>query len=478
MTGRTTSVLLLASLIVPCSGDELPLPAARAGHTTKIGPSSYQADGPAPVPTDDYRLVSYRSADGELSAYVSSPPAPEGRRPALIWAHGGFGGIDRRVLRRVAPFRDAGFLVFCPSWRGENANPGRFELFYGEVDDAVAAIEHVAALPGVDRERIYMAGHSTGGTITLLAALSTNKLRAAFSFGGAPDLARTLKAGGYGNTPFDPHDAEETRLRSAIAFVDRLRTPTFYFEGEDSAYPPDAKRMEERAGAAKTPFRAFTLEGGDHFDIVAPLTEYVAAELAKDTGPRLSFAPTHEVVQARFRKGRLKVLDAAIASSADDAELFVKRAWLRSCEGDHRAALADLTRAVELSPSDAEAHFQRALVLEKVGDLAAAIRDYDRVLELTPDDHQAVYNRGILRAGTGDRVGAAQDFERVVKANPQDRDAARNLRLLRPTDRRARRYATEVVLFGLLLIAVSWVIRLRRRRAEDSWPEGERTARR
>ncbi len=50
---------------------------------------------------------------------------------------------------------------------GENDNPGQFELFYGEVDDAVAAIDYLRSVPYVDPSRIYLAGHSTGGSITL-----------------------------------------------------------------------------------------------------------------------------------------------------------------------------------------------------------------------------------------------------------------------------------------------------------------------
>jgi prolyl oligopeptidase family protein len=152
-------------------------------------------------------------------------------------------------------------IVMCPSWRGENDNPGKYEMFYGEVDDAVAAVEYVSRLPYVDPARIYMGGHSTGGTVALLAVEMTDKLRAAFPFGAAPDIGNVVRLGGYGNTPFNVGDRKERRLRSAIDFVSFIRTPTFYFEGaDDSGYLADARKMEAwelpgRRSPAPTPHR-------------------------------------------------------------------------------------------------------------------------------------------------------------------------------------------------------------------------------
>jgi acetyl esterase/lipase len=118
------------------------------------------------------------------------------------------------------------------------------------VDDAVAAVEYVAALPYVDPTRIYMVGHSSGGTITLLTAESTDRLRAAFSLGGAPDMWSVLKpfGMGYGNTPFDWQNRQERRLRSATDYVTHLKTPTFFLAAEDDeTYLADARKMEKRA---------------------------------------------------------------------------------------------------------------------------------------------------------------------------------------------------------------------------------------
>ena len=290
------------------------LRAARAGHATKLVPNSFKPDGPAPEPTvKQYVRVRYPSPAGNLVAYLTPDPKDGKRRPAVVWAHGGFGGIDESYWAKQPAsndqtpkaFLDAGFVVMLPSWRGENDNPGRFELFYGEVDDAVAAVDYVSKLPYVDPGRIYFAGHSTGGTIALLTALATDKVRAAFSFGGAPDVGRVVSNGeGYGNTPYDPRDQRESRLRSAIHYVGSLKTPTWYFEGATSFYVDDAREMARRAKAAGAPFEAFIVEGGNHFDILRPLTQLLAAKLSQDTGRERSLKITGPEVTAAFERAR------------------------------------------------------------------------------------------------------------------------------------------------------------------------------
>lgn len=262
---------------------------ARADFTTTIIPSAYRADGVAATPPPEiFSVVRYPSAVGNLVAYLSPKPIDNKKHPAVLWAHGGFGGIgswlwDKNDEQAPSAFQKAGFVVMTPSWRGENDNPGRFELFYGEVLDAVAAIEYLAKVPYVDPDRIYMVGHSTGGTITLLTAQVTAKLRAAFSFGGAPDLQTVVGDGSNDITPFDYRNAEEVRLRSPINFVNSLKVPTFYFEGQESAYPEDAKKMAALVQKVKKPFQAFIVTNGDHFNILQPLCKMIAQKIHADT---------------------------------------------------------------------------------------------------------------------------------------------------------------------------------------------------
>ena len=82
-------------------------------------------------------------------------------------------GLARRdfSLRLKEKMLFAGFVVLIPMLRGENGLPGSYSMFYDEVDDVLAAAEVLALTPGVDANRLYVAGHSVGGTLTMLAAM-------------------------------------------------------------------------------------------------------------------------------------------------------------------------------------------------------------------------------------------------------------------------------------------------------------------
>ena len=306
--------LLIAALSPRADAQTQTLMQARQGFTTKLVPSNYESDGPADEPPagNPYVKIKYPSKAGKLIAYLTPDPKHGKKRPAIVWAHGGFGGIGEYYWspqpaendQTPKAFLDAGFVVMLPSWRGENENPGKFELFYGEVDDALAAIDYAAKLPYVDTNRIYFGGHSTGGTITLLSALCTNKVRAAFSFGGAPDMAKVIAAGGYGNTPFDTNAPKEAGLRSAVNFIDTLKTPTWYFEGSIAFGGEDALQMQQHADAAKAPLKTIIIEGANHFDILRPLTALIAAKAAADTGPKCNISITDAEVATVYDKSR------------------------------------------------------------------------------------------------------------------------------------------------------------------------------
>jgi acetyl esterase/lipase len=300
--------------LAPATGPALDLLSARRGFTTRILPSSYTADGPcSPPPPGVFDLVRYPSPIGALAALLTPDPKDGKRHPAMLWAHGGFGGIGD-FLWKSAPvrndqsaraFREAGMVQMSPSWRGENDNPGRFELFYGEVDDLLAARDYLASLPYVDPERIYLGGHSSGGTLILLAAASTSKFRAAFSFGGTPDIGRVVSDGrGYGNTPFNCASRQEGRLRSPIYFAGAIKRPTFYLEGERSAPLDEVREMKRRADEAGAPLEISIVKGGTHFDILDPLTRLVAGKILEDTGPSCSIQITEREVEAAYAARR------------------------------------------------------------------------------------------------------------------------------------------------------------------------------
>ena len=278
---------------------EVGLLEARAGVEAAHRPPPWEAS-PAPRPPRGvFERIRYTAPLGRNVAYLTPDPGDGQRHPAVLWAHGGFGGIDSWFWEEAPPwddqsaaaFREAGIVLMVPSWRGENDNPGGFEQFFGEVEDLLAARDHLASRPYVDPNRIYLAGHSTGGTLTLLAAASTADFRAAFSIGGAPNLFEVR----YGEEPYAEDDEEQIELRSAMVFTPAIEQPTYYFEGADSGYVASAKLMAAMARGFEVPFEAWAIEGHDHFTVLAPLTRGLAATILADDPSRPFQLHDHEV---------------------------------------------------------------------------------------------------------------------------------------------------------------------------------------
>lgn len=267
---------------------------ARKGFNTQLIVDTLEPDGKADVPPGDiFKVIHYPAAVGNLVAYISPDPKDGKRHPAVVWAHGGYGGIgdffwepqEEDNDQSARAFREAGIVMMVPSWRGENDNPGKFEMFYGEVDDLHAAREYLAKLPYVDPERIYVAGHSTGGTMALLANEYRSGFRAGFSLGGIPDLKVRLDAGRTAVGPsFNTNNPKEFYLRSPRTFITHIKSPTFYFEGEEDYWDDELPEMQDNAVKAKVPFYSYRIPNSDHFNIILPATRLIAQKILQDTG--------------------------------------------------------------------------------------------------------------------------------------------------------------------------------------------------
>jgi dipeptidyl aminopeptidase/acylaminoacyl peptidase len=214
--------------------------------------------------------VEYLSGNLRLKAWVTSPAAvpPRPPKPAVLFLHGGF-AFDREDWDQTQPFRDAGFVVMTPMVRGENGLPGSYTMFYNEVDDVLAAAETLAKLPYVDAKRLYVAGHSAGGTLTLLAALTSNRFRAAGSFSGSPDQVLFAR-GQMELVPFDPHDKVEFQMRSPLAFPASFKCPVrLYYGTEEFLFRSPSQKTATKARAANLDVEAISVPG-DHMTSVEP----------------------------------------------------------------------------------------------------------------------------------------------------------------------------------------------------------------
>ncbi|WP_132518095.1 alpha/beta fold hydrolase [Rhizobium sp. BK376] len=204
-------------------------------HLLNKGPAPDKYE-PLVAPTGADQIF-YRSGYGgelELVAWVSEYQRTAKPKPAVLFLHGG-NAIGQGHWLLVKPYIEAGYVVMIPSMRGENGQKGNFSGFYDEVDDVLAASERLRHLPGVDPHRLFLAGHSVGGTLAMLTAMSTRRFRAAAPMSGNPDsfafFARYPQ-----DIRFDDKNPREFQMRSPVCYAHSFKCPMRVSHGSEEEH--------------------------------------------------------------------------------------------------------------------------------------------------------------------------------------------------------------------------------------------------
>lgn len=253
---------------------------ARRNHVTQLLQSAPSQQAYDAVVPPEATVVEFASDGRQLIAWLAKPAGP-GPFPAVLYAHGGF-ALGESDFADAQPFLQAGYAVLLPAWRGENGNPGSFEMCYGEVTDAAAALDYLSAQSDIDPARLFAAGHSVGGTIVMLLAEISPRLRGAMACGGCPDMQKIveLQQGPVLEVPsFNWHDPVEGDLRSPARHVRDLGCPLslFYGASGDEFYLSQAQAMQLRAAQLGKTVHVQTVLGADHFGALAPAIQQAIA---------------------------------------------------------------------------------------------------------------------------------------------------------------------------------------------------------
>lgn len=230
----------------------------------------------------------YTGAQGRpLGAFVTPDPRDGQRHAAIVWITGGDSSTLGDFWTDGAPendqsasaFRKAGVIMMFPTLRGGNGDEGRREYFYGEVDDIHAASNQLAKLPYVDPARIYLGGHSTGGTLALLAAETGGRFAAVFAFGPVsrvdhypPDIFPWSQSA-Y---------TDEIRLRSPGEWLNAVSTPTYLIEGTEA--PGNLGELDDMCGTVRNAqVHCVPVHGSNHFSVLDRVGKLLAPRLVAGT---------------------------------------------------------------------------------------------------------------------------------------------------------------------------------------------------
>ena len=246
------------------------LASVRSAFSTKL-----RVKGPAPQryandqPPANVKVVEYQSGDLKLKGWLSTDAGNGMKRPAVVYLHGGwaFGEDD---WQDAEPFVKAGFVLFMPMLRGENGNPGIYESFLGEVNDAIAAGQFVSALPNVDSKNVFVAGHSVGGVLTCLTAMMPSPYKAAAALDGWVDMEDWAADSPDPQVPYDRRSREEVRVRNPMAFIASIRCPLKLYAGEvarqvNAPLAAEARRLGKEC--------ELVIVRGDHQAMVGPAVQ-------------------------------------------------------------------------------------------------------------------------------------------------------------------------------------------------------------
>lgn len=253
--------------------------------------------GPSPQEEPAARLpegvaeVEYPSGALRLKAWMSGHQRRGAKLPAVLFLHGGF-AFGLADWEMALPYWEAGFVVMVPMLRGENGLPGEFSMFYDEVDDVLAAARYLSRHPSVDASRIYIAGHSAGGTLTLLAVEASGRFRAAASFDGSPDQqllynGSASKPGVHQEIVFDPKDLRELQVRSPLAYATSIKSPVrlYYSTEASSLLGRGTLKVVEVAKGRGLDAQATQVDGS-HMSHVAPAMQQSIAFFTQSLGAR------------------------------------------------------------------------------------------------------------------------------------------------------------------------------------------------
>lgn len=261
---------------------------------------------PAPEvpPKGELELTSYKSPAGRLHAYISPDPGDGKKHPLIIWLVGGFSNsiseyswlkADPANDQSAKQYRAAGLSMMYPSLRGGNDNPGNRECLFGEVNDVIAAAEHAAKLSWVDSSRIYLGGHSTGGTLALLVAGNSDLFRAVVSV----EPVHSVINYGAAYLPFDTGNEQELAVRAPVCFLSEIKSQTLVIAASEGNL--DSVRILKK-NCSNPRVRFVEIPKADHFTLCAPFNEILARKLLGDTGAKWELNLTEEDVDAGVKK--------------------------------------------------------------------------------------------------------------------------------------------------------------------------------
>lgn len=266
----------------------------------------------------DPELIEFPTPGGGTARGLFYAPAhpdvalPDGERPpVVVTIHGGPTGQARRLFNATHRYwTSRGLAVVDVDYRGSSGygrayrNLLRGNWCLTDVEDAVAAVDHLVATGRVDGQRAVIRGGSAGGSTTLLALATTDRFAAGASYFGVADLAALITDDHKFESQYTigligpyPEAADVYTARSPLTHVDSIAAPLIVFQGLDDTVvqPAHSEWIVDAVHARGLPVGYLAFAGEGHgFRIAANQIRSLEAELWF-YGHVLGFAPADTI---------------------------------------------------------------------------------------------------------------------------------------------------------------------------------------
>ena len=109
------------------------------------------------------------------------------------------------------------------------------------------------------------------------------------------------------------------------------------------------------------------------------------------------------------------ILSLQLVCSAQTAEEYFKRGYLKNNQEDPDGAIEDYDKAIPLKPDYTNAWNNKGLTLGKLIRYEEAIKCFDKAIEISPDSADGWYNKGITLGKLSKYVESEIYFLKVTK---------------------------------------------------------------
>ncbi|HZR80254.1 MAG TPA: alpha/beta fold hydrolase [Candidatus Binatia bacterium] len=195
---------------------------------------------------------------GQLEAIYRPPPAPAERIALVLHPHPLYGGTMHNpvVFHAARALQESGFTTLRINFRGVGESTGRYDDGRGEVEDARAALDFLAAEQPSARE-VLVAGFSFGALVGLRFGCGDARVHRLIAI-GAPIAM------------------------SNASFLATCAKPKLFVHGDRDDVVPLAGVRRALAGDAAPPYELRVIPGATHFfetgmdELRAAIAEFVA----------------------------------------------------------------------------------------------------------------------------------------------------------------------------------------------------------